>query len=50
MDGLNMETLQREYLRALVADIEVILKLHPNDEDSQLLRNLLTAAKDDLNK
>jgi hypothetical protein len=50
MDGLNMETLQREYLRALIDDIEIILKLHPNDEDSQLLRDLLTAAKDDLSK
>lgn len=45
-----METLQREYLRALVADIKVILKLHPNDEDSQLLRNLLESAQDDLSK
>lgn len=45
-----METLQREYLRALVNDIEVILRLHPKDEDSQLLRDLLTAAKDDLSK
>ena len=45
-----METLQREYLRALVTDIEVILKLYPSDEDSQLLRDLLIAAKDDLRK
>ena len=45
-----METLQKEYLRALVNDIEVILRLHPDDVDSQLLRDLLAAAKDDLNK
>ena len=45
-----METLQKEYLRALVNDIEVILRLHPEDVDSQLLRDLLTAAKDDLSK
>jgi hypothetical protein len=50
MDGLNMETIQREYLRALIADIEVILRLHPDDEDSQLLRDLLVSAKDDLSK
>lgn len=50
MDGLNMETIQREYLRALVADIEVILKLHPDDEDSQLLRDLLASAQDDLSR
>jgi hypothetical protein len=49
MDGL-METLQREYLRALMNDIEVILRLHPEDMDSKLLRDLLAAAKDDLNK
>ena len=45
-----METIQKEYLRALVADIEVILKLHPDDEDSQLLRDLLESARDDLSK
>ena len=45
-----METLQKEYLRALVNDIEVILRLHPDDVDSQLLRDLLAAAKDDLSK
>ena len=45
-----METLQKEYLRALVNDIEVILRLHPEDVDSQLLRDLLAAAKDDLSK
>ena len=50
MDGLKMETIQKEYLRALVADIEVILKLHPDDEDSQLLRDLLESARDDLSK
>jgi hypothetical protein len=50
MDGLNMETIQREYLRALIADIEVILRLHPDDEDSQLLRDLLVSARDDLSK
>lgn len=45
-----METLQREYLRALVNDIEVILRLNPDDEDSQLLRDLLESARDDLSK
>lgn len=45
-----METIQREYLRALIADIEVILRLHPDDEDSQLLRDLLVSARDDLSK
>lgn len=45
-----METIQREYLRALIADIEIILRLHPNDEDSQLLRDLLASARDDLSK
>ena len=45
-----METLQKEYLRALVNDIEVILRQHPEDGDSQLMRELLAASKDDLSK
>lgn len=43
-----METLQREYLRALVADIEVVLNLDPYDPDAQLLRDLMESDKDDL--
>ena len=47
MDGLNMEQTQIDYLLALISDLERCLAMPP-DEDTQLLRDLLESAKDDL--